>query len=147
MGEPKLLQAKELFHVKLAAILKKRGLGAIEVARLIPGLNASSVSRWSNENAGKDHIPAGIYMCWLLMALNVTPEELVGPLPGPKRGSLQRKRGQGGRSGVPEGSDARWLLEGLEGLVGDFRRHLANQAAAGMEGAAELDAAAKKDAG
>ncbi|KKM73186.1 hypothetical protein LCGC14_1412960 [marine sediment metagenome] len=110
--------------MKLAEIIKTRGLGAADVARLIPGLDPSSVTRWMKEDAGKDHIPTGVYMCWLLMALNLTPEELVGPLPASEHASLQPKSGQRARSYPAEGSDTRWLLGALERLVGDFRQHL-----------------------
>ena len=147
MGERNLLRAKALFHVKLAGILKTRGLGAADVARLMPGVDPSTVLRWMNKDDGEGRIPAGVYMCWLLMVLNLRPEDLVGPLPESEHANLQPESGQNPRSAFPESSDARWLLEALEGLMGDFRRHLANQAAAGVEGAAELDAAAKKDAG
>ncbi|KKM26350.1 hypothetical protein LCGC14_1585630 [marine sediment metagenome] len=124
MGERNLLRAKALFHVKLAGILETRGLGAADVARLMPEVDPSLVLRWMNADDGKGRIPTGVYMCWLLMALDLRPEELVGPLPGSEHANLQPESGQNPRSAFPEGSDACWLLEALERLVGDFRRHL-----------------------
>ncbi len=127
MGERNLLRAKALFHVKLAGILKTRGLGAADVAHLMPEVDPSLVLRWMNADDGKGRIPTGVYMCWLLMALDLRPEDLVGPLPESEHANLQPESGQNPRSAFPEGSDARWLLQALEGLVGDFRRHLEEQ--------------------
>ena len=137
-----LLKAKDLFHVKLRQALDEKGWKAPDLARAMPGVGRQMVSRWL-----KGRIPNGIYMSWLLMLFDLRPEDLVGSLPASEGSKLSKDRGQKAPLDLPEASDARRLLEALEELMGDFRRHLANQAAAGMEGAAELDAAAKKDAG
>ncbi len=120
---PKLLKAKELFHVKLGKAMDAKGWKAADLARAMPGVQPALVSRWLNGG----RIPTGIYMCWLLMVLGIRPEELVDLVPVSESIKSSQDGSQKTRSAVPEGQDARWLLEALEGLVGDFRRYLWGQ--------------------
>ena len=66
-------------------------------------------------------------MGWLLSALKVEPIALVGSPPGIQGVESDQNLVQESQSDSPESSDARWLLESLERLVGDFRRHLEEQ--------------------
>ncbi|KKK62330.1 hypothetical protein LCGC14_3005400 [marine sediment metagenome] len=72
---PKLLAAKELFHVKLAEIMAERGLKTVDLTLLIPGLSYQSAYDWVNGNK----VPEGPYTAWLIHALGVEPAELFGP--------------------------------------------------------------------
>ncbi|KKM88494.1 hypothetical protein LCGC14_1258150 [marine sediment metagenome] len=72
---PKLLAAKELFHVKLPKIMDERGLKTVDLTLLIPGLSYQSAYDWVSGNK----VPEGPYTAWLIQVLRVEPAELFGP--------------------------------------------------------------------
>lgn len=123
MKNSKLLKAKDLFQVKLGETMEGKGWKAADLARAMPGVPPAIISRWLKKGSN-GRIPTGIYMCWLLMVLGITPEELVGPVPVSESLNSRREGTKQTRSVVRADSDARWLLGALEGLVSDFRRRL-----------------------
>lgn len=118
--DPKYIQDKELFHVKLLALLKKLGLDDTSLANRLPGVQRQSVNSW---RLGVK-TPDGIHMLWLLQLLDVTPTELIGTLDAPEGANSGQHQGQERRTEAEGVDDDQRMLAFLETFVRQFREYI-----------------------